>query len=267
MSFEQQIGTDADQLFSVHQRKYRSVKWFWLVAQCTMPILAAFEILRYLKAEPGSVFVMFGVDHGIFVALFHASLMVYLVLWLIAESILMMYRFPLEFPGALRLTGSFVLQFAVLTLTGGSPFYAAYTSIFVTLAVVYGSLAALALIEAARNTLALFRAPWKILKLWLLVLCALMAGGLPLLVLASPVWDVYRKLSGLYLLGNVTVLLLYVAFTFRQLKGASVFADPDPLDEAYMKEWQRWAGPTIILLILVATTSAIVVGHIASEQQ
>lgn len=265
MSFEQKIGTDTDPLFSVQRRSYRFVKWFWLVAQCTMPILAAFEILRYFKAEPGSVFVMFGVDHGIFLALFHASLMLYLVLWLIAESILMMYRFPLEFPAALRLTGSFVLQFTVLTLTGGSLFFAAYTSIFVTLAAVYGSLAALALIEAARNTSAFFRAPWKVLKVWLLVSCALMAGGLPLLVLASPVWDVYRKMSGPYLPGSMAVLLMYVVFTFRQLKGASVFAEPDPLDEAYMEEWRKWAGPTIILLILVATLSAIVVGHIASE--
>ena len=173
----------------------------------------------------------------------------------------MMYRFPLEFPAALRLTGSFVVQFVILALTGGSPFYAAYTGVFITLAAVYGSLAALALAGAVNNTPAFFKtSPLKVVKVWLLVLCGLMVAGLPLMALASPVWDVYRSLSRLSQLVNGVVLLTYVACTFLQLKSFSIFAEPDPGDELYMKEWQKWAAPTIILLILVATASALVVG-------
>ncbi len=38
---------------------YRSVKWIWLLAQCAMPLLAVLYVLRYLDADPESVYMLF----------------------------------------------------------------------------------------------------------------------------------------------------------------------------------------------------------------
>ncbi|HSQ35439.1 MAG TPA: hypothetical protein VLQ89_05540, partial [Candidatus Binatia bacterium] len=119
----------------MNHRLYRSVKWLWLLLQALiLPLAAVFAAAvpgsRWPLILPAPLLVLIGTA--------------FLVLWLIAQSLLAMARFPLTLNGALLLVGGTIAQLAFLTAAGGSLTRAAYSVFFATLA----ALAAIAFILA-----------------------------------------------------------------------------------------------------------------------
>lgn len=116
---------------------YRRIKWIWLLARCALPVLA----MLYLVSVSGS-----GISFRVILPWLPESLAVflmqiggsfYLVIWLIAESLLSMYRFPLDLRGALVLVAGYFIQMIVLSITGESVSFAAYVTMYVTLAALF----------------------------------------------------------------------------------------------------------------------------------
>lgn len=176
----------------------------------------------------------------------------FLVLWLIAQSLLAMARFPLTLGGALLLVGGTVAQFAFLAVSGGSLAVAAYSVFFATLA-------ALALVALMLTAVALYRRTGPLTARLLALLAQLPVAGLvwftftPLRSAASGRLALHELADWLALAGNVG-LIVFSLYHF------SVFSSPAVDDEAYDREWQRWAAPTIISLILSAAAAVVAAG-------
>ena len=223
-------------------RSYVAIKWLWLLLQALILPLAALHAVsapvRWPLALPAPL-------------LFFAAA-AFLVLWLIAQSLLAMARFPLTLKKASLLVGGTVAQFAFLVASGGSLPAAAYALFFATLA----ALAAVAVISAV---IALMRkaGPWQARLAALLAL--LPAAGL-LWFLAAPLrpafsrpWAWRQALDWLALALN-SALIVFSIYRF------SIFAPPADNDAAYGAEWEKWAAPTIIILILSATAAIVLAG-------
>ncbi|MCX6555675.1 MAG: hypothetical protein NTZ12_11800 [Candidatus Aminicenantes bacterium] len=226
-----------------NNRLYRMVKWLWLLLQASILPLAAVHAIavpatRWPLILPAPLLFFFGTA--------------FLVLWLIAQSLLVMARFPLTLGGALLLIGGTVAQFVFLVASGGSLASAAY-SVFIAI------LAALALVALILTATALFR---QIGPLWvrmLALLAQLPVAGLVWFLLAPlrpefsglPSWRVL--LDWLAMAGNAG-LVVFSLYHF------SIFSPPALSDEAYAREWERWAAPTIIVLILSAAAAAVLAG-------
>ncbi len=241
---------------------YRDVKWIWLLVQCAMPLLAVWYVLRYLAADPKSVYMLFPLSPDLHKLILGFSGGLYVVLWLIAESLLGMYRFPLKLSAALLTTGGFFLQFIMLALTGDSPFFAAFTGIYITMAAVFVSFVIMGFVLLTRETQILLRTSVvKLLKFWLFSLLATVAGLAPLIFLFSPLWSEYRNLSTFFKITNAVILASNTYGIVYQLKSLSIWGDPDPLHAQFDEEWKEWAPRTIILMIL-AVTAAFIAGGI-----
>jgi hypothetical protein len=228
---------------------YRGLKWSWLLMQCLMPPLAAWYVTGRPEWEhppwAGSATWLLGMI-GV----------VYLVLWLIVEALLIMYRFPLETPAAFKLVAGYVIQLAVLVLTGGSIFFAAFVSLFVTLGALYGCAVLLLGFLVAEDSLR--KRPVRKRILLGLALCVL--GILPLGVLFPFLWAGFRPLGRVALAVTAIVLLANTVVTTRSIIDFSIWGRPDPQGPLYDKEWESWAGPTIILLILSAVAAITLAG-------
>ena len=224
---------------------YVAIKWLWLLLQALILPLAALHAVsapaRWPLALPAPL-------------LFFAAA-AFLVLWLIAQSLLAMARFPLTLKGGSLLVGGTVAQFAFLVASGGSLPAAAYALFFATLA----ALAALAAVAVISAVIALMRkaGPWQARLAALLAL--LPAAGL-LWFLAAPLrpafsrpWAWRQALDWLALALN-SALIVFSIYRF------SIFAPPVDNDAAYTSEWERWAAPTIIILILSAVTAIVLAG-------
>ncbi len=243
---------------------YYYVKWLWLLTQCAMPVLAVLYVVRFMSTEPESLYFLFSLRQELFLFLLASSGSLYLVLWLIAESLLGMYRFPLKLPAALLLLGGFFIQFIVLSLTGGSPFFAAFTGIYITMAAIFASVFIFVLSRIIRVTPDSFKSsPLKALTIWLGAVFGAVILMLPLVILFSPLWYGFRELNHFIKIINGTIIILNTFSTMKLLKGFTVFGHPDPLDSQYIAEWQKWAPQTIVLLILAVTT-AVILGGILS---
>ena len=237
---------------------YRWLKWTWLLGQCLMPVLAAVYLARrpdLLAAPPGlsSPFAA-----ALYRLLLPVSASVYLILWLIAEAMLCMYRFPLRTGGAAGLVGGFLLQFALLAVTGQSVCFAAFAGLYVTLAALFACLAWLGLAGASR----LGRQPGapRGFAAWGTLAALLALGVLPLAFLFRPWWAAFAELRPAFRAINGLVLLLNAAGTARTLAGFSIWGRPDPQEALFYREWEKWAAPTIILLILTVVAAALVAG-------
>jgi len=180
-----------------------------------------------------------------------------LILWLIAASLLMMYHFPLEIRPAAKLVIGFGVQYIVLLLGGGSMCFAAVASLYVILTALYGCLLLLlgAMLRAARA-----RHDQPRVKMGCL------AGGLALLIpppiiFLFPIFLAgFHGQSWLLLIGNGAVVGINIYLTIRTLMDFSIWGRPDPREEEYYKEWERWAAPTILLLIGTVVGAAMLVG-------
>jgi hypothetical protein len=221
---------------------YRVVKWLWLLLQAlTLPLAALYAAsprVRWPLSLPAPLLCLAG--------------SAFLVLWLIAQSLLAMGRFPLSLNGALLLVNGTIVQLVFLAVSGGSLARAAYSVFFATLA-------AMAVISAIMAFAALrWRTVPPAARLAAL-LAQMAAAGLIWFMMAplrrdfsgQPLWR--ETLEWLILIVN-SGLIVFSLYRF------SIFALPAAGDEAYALEWERWAAPTIIVLILSAVAAAVVAG-------
>jgi hypothetical protein len=227
-------------------RLYRSVKWLWLLLQALILPLAARHAVSTRVHWPL-------VLPALLLAFIGAA---FLILWLMAQSLLAMARFPLTLRGGLLLVGGTIAQIAFLVGAGGSLSEAAYTMFFTTLA----ALMALVAIMAALASRQRHRPPLARLAI---LLALLPAAGLAW-ALAAPLRLTFSRLSSWRQGFEWLVLALNSGLIFFSLYRFSVFAPLPENDAAYTREWERWAAPTIIILILSAT-AAIVLAGISSQ--
>lgn len=223
-------------------RLYRSVKWLWLLLQALILPLAARHAVsarvRWPLAVPALLLVFIGAA--------------FLILWLMAQSLLAMARFPLTLRGGLLLVGGTVAQFAFLVAAGGSLSEAAYALFFATLAALMALVAIMAVIAARQR----HRPPLARLAI---LLALLPAAGLAWF-LAAPLRQAFSRLSAWRQTSEWLVLALNSGLIFFNLYRFSVFAPLPENDAAYTREWERWAAPTIIILILSATAAIVLAG-------
>jgi len=175
---------------------------------------------------------------------------VFLVLWLIAQSLLGMSRFPLETRPALRLVSASYLQILIVLLLGSSWTYPFYLAFLTTLA----AIVILVLIGAGWKCLAPPRSLGKILLFFVFPIFTA-----PLFwFLLPPLISGLAALRPWQIALEITVIAGTIGILVRTLHGLSIFARPTPLDPLYYREWERWAAPTIIILILSATAAILI---------
>lgn len=232
------------------KRSYRAIKWLWLLLQALILPLAALHAvspaIRWpLALAPG----IDGVLPSLLLGLAGALLLIF---WLIAQALLAMARFPLTLKGGALLVGGTVAQFTSLVASGGSLPAAAYAVFFAVLAALI-VLAAVMAVFACRRQLGSPRAR-------LAALLALPpAAGLAWL-LAAPLLPMFSRLSPWRQAFDWLLLALNSGLIVFSLYRFSIFAQPADNDAAYTREWERWAAPTIIILILSATAAIVLAG-------
>ena len=221
---------------------YKAVKWLWLLLQALILPLAALHaaspLVRWPLFLPTALLVFIGAA--------------FLILWLIAQSLMAMARFPVTLNGALLLVGGTITQLAFLIGSGGSLPRAAYSVFFATLAALAAVSVILAVVAMRRQT----GTPAARLAF---LLAQLPAAGLIWFMMAPlrpafsslPLW---RELLEWLVLAANSGLIIFSLYRF------SIFAIPREADAAYDLEWESWAAPTIILLILSAAAAAVVAG-------
>ncbi len=223
-------------------RTYRAVKWLWLLLQALILPLAALRAasprIHWPLVLPAPLLFLFGAA--------------FLVLWLIAQALLAMARFPLTLRGGLLLVSGTVVQFAFLAASGGSLAEAAYALFFATLAALVVLVVIMAFIAVRRRR----GSPWTRLAA---LLALLPAVGLAWF-LAAPLRPAVSRLSFLRQALEWLVLALNSGLILFSLYGFSVFAPAPENDAAYAREWERWAAPTIIILILSAAAAIVLAG-------
>ncbi len=224
------------------RRLYHVIKWLWLLLQALVLPLAALHAVsaavRWPLVLPAPLLIFAGAA--------------FLVLWLITQALLAMARFPLTLKGALLLVGGTVAQFTFLVASGGSLAAAAYAVFFAILAALAALVAIMAVI-AVRRQIGSPRARLTAL------LALLPAAGL-LWFLAAPLRPNISGLSSWRPALDWLVLTLNSGLIVLSLYGFSIFAAPSENDAAYTREWERWAAPTIILLILSAVAAVVLAG-------
>ena len=226
-------------------RLYRAIKWLWLLLQALILPLAALHAVSPVVRWPLALTPRIdGVLPSLLLGLVGA---VFLIFWLIAQALLSMARFPLTLKGGALLVGGTVAQFAFLVASGGSLAGAAYAVFFATLAALVVLTAIMAAI-AARRQIGSPRARLAAL------LALLPAAGL-VWFLAAPLRPVFSRLSSGRQALEWLVLALNAGLIVFSLYRFSIFAAPAENDAAYTREWERWAAPTIIILILSATAA------------
>jgi hypothetical protein len=222
---------------------YRSAKWFWLSTQCLLLPLSVLYLCRAdIPPFPASPWHL----------LLAVSGSIFLILWLIAQSLLAMYRFPLDTAAALQLMLGQPLTFLFIFLLGGLPLFAAFSTFYTTLL-------ALSICAAGLSFLAVKQAK-ATLKQVLLVLLIFLSGSYWLIWLSIPMYRALLELPGWKRLLEGLVLAANILLTGRTLWGTTIFAKGEESQAEYDEEWQHWAAPTIIGLILSAVTAAIVGG-------
>ena len=148
-----------------------------------------------------------------------------------------------------------MFTFLVSWLLVGLPLFAAYTTFLTTLAslIICGFLLAPAAVKAGLTT--------RRTALWASLV--LLAGAAGTLWLTGPLWRELSRLEWWEAGFSLAVMAGNVWSTVRGLWSVTILgAKGDPESRAYDAEWERWAAPTIITLILSAT-AAIVLGGIS----
>jgi hypothetical protein len=226
----------------MNNRLYRAAKWLWLLLQALTLPLAAIHAASPRVHWPLSLPVVLLCLAG----------SVFLVFWLIAQSLLAMARFPLNTGGALLLVGGTIAQFVFLAISGGSLVRAVY-------AVFFATLAALAAVSVILTFVALSRRTGPAAARLAALLAQLPVAGLVWFLMAPlrpafsglPLW---RELLEWLVLACNSGVIVFSLYRF------SIFAHPAQRDAAYALEWERWAAPTIITLILSAVTAIVMAG-------
>ena len=224
------------------QKPYAAIKWLWLLLQALVLPLAALHAasapVRWPLVLPAP--------------LLYFDAAVFLILWLIAQALLSMARFPLTLKGGALLAGGAVVQFASLAAAGGSLLAAAYSVFFATLA----ALVVVVVIMVAIAMIKRLGPPWARLAALLALLPAL---GM-VWFLAAPLRPAFSRLAAWQAALEWLLLALNSGLIVFGLCRFSIFAPVPENDAAITEEWKRWAAPTIIILILSAVTAVVLAG-------
>ncbi len=220
-------------------RGYKVAKWSWLALQGLILPLAAVHL------TPA------GATRGTLPLLPVLGGTALLVLWLIGQSLLAMYRFPVERGPAVQLVLGYLAQLLCMLALGGNLFAASFVTLGVTLVALW--VTALGLIASALRR-GLVSRPAGFLGAGALFLVGFFARWL-----WPPFWAGLAGLAPWARTLNLLVLAANVALTAGHLRGLTTLA-PAPADPEQEEEWQRWAAPTIITLILSATAAIVVAG-------
>lgn len=234
---------------------YRRIKWVWLLAHGALPVLAILHVVRTPLAELPAPAARLCTLGGVLLPVLIGPAV---VLWLIAESMLVMYRFPLALGGAAWLCAGFLMPFIALVFTGTGIAYSAFATVYTTLVAL--AVCLLLLVGPGRG-----RSRREGRAVWPGAVAGVAAGAyaLALLAMLFPfLWAGLRQLDVLVLCGNGVLLAHNVVTTIRQLVGFSIWGQPesDANAAAYADEWQRWAAPTIIWLILAVVAAVVIAG-------
>jgi hypothetical protein len=222
---------------------YRLLKWTWLFYQSLILPLSAL----YLSSPQSRLSVIPVARIGLFVL--GAA---FVVLWIIAQSLLSMYRFPLGTAPALRLVSGQVLQIVLILLAGASWTFAFYLSFFTTLTAII----IIVLVVSAWKLLARPRRWLRVMLFVSLVFICLLFLNIflgPLLIGLSGLqpWQRMLDIAAMAVNAGLTVMILY---------GYSIFSRPAPRVSMFDQEWQRWAPATAIMLILSAAAAVVIAG-------
>jgi hypothetical protein len=221
---------------------YRWNKSLWLMMQALVLPMSAIYLSRIpaLTLPNELLKILFGLI-GSFL----------LILWLIAQALLIMHNFPLRLAPALRLTAGYLLSFLIIWIIESTALFAAYAAFFTTL---------LAMLACGA---VLFFQTLKQRKLSAKQVFTTIPVFAALLIVTA--WLFMPLLHGLsYMpasssLATLVVLAINTISTTRALWEKTIFSDAlsDQADQ-YSAEWEKWAGPTIITLILSATAAIII---------
>lgn len=223
---------------------YRWAKGIWLLMQGLLLPLAALYLVRDSRLN---------IDSEILRILLGLAGAFFLILWIIAHALLTMARYPLETAGALQLTLGHLFTFLVTWLLVGLPLFAACTTFLTTLTalIICGFLLGPAAVKAGLTG-------WSKVIYTDLVL---LVGVLGIVWLGLPLWGVITDLTWWEAGFNLLVIAGSVTSTVRSLWRTTILSENEQADRrAYDAEWQRWAAPTIITLILSATAAVMIVG-------
>ncbi len=221
---------------------YRYNKGLWLLMQALLLPMAAI----YLSRSPLLTF-----DSELLKILLELAGFFLLILWLIAQSLLIMHRFPLQLAPALRLTAGYLLSFLIIWGLEGTPLFAAYTAFFTTLLAMIACGACLFF-----KTLLESKPTVKQLLIALPMFAAVLFVAAWLFI---PLLHGINYLPSLSILAALIVLGINTIATTRALWDKTIFSEVvDDQADQYNAEWQKWAAPTIITLILSATAALLI---------
>ncbi|MDD4871522.1 MAG: hypothetical protein PHR77_13275 [Kiritimatiellae bacterium] len=180
------------------------------------------------------------------------------VIWIIAESALLMYRFPFNTSKATGLVAGFYLQLVVICLTGNSLPFAMFVAVYTTLLAIFACLLP-AIVKVYRrfDTIQVPVPHSCVFPLYLLVSFLVLVPPISLF----PILRVeFIKMSTIEMIASSLVILANTISTIRSLMDLSVFGRPDPEEQKYSADWERWAAPTVILMILSVVTGIVIAG-------
>jgi hypothetical protein len=221
---------------------YRYNKGLWLLMQALMLPMAAI----YLSRTPLLTF-----DIDLLKLLLELVGAFLLILWLIAQALLIMHRFPLKLAPALRLTTGYLLSFIIIWSMEGTPLFAAYTAFYTTLLAIIFCGASLVFHALRESKPTLIQ-----LVITLTVFTTVLCVGAWLFV---PLLNGMNYLPFFNIMATLVILGINTVSTTRSLWGKTIFSNvTDDQANQYNAEWERWAAPTIITLILSATAALLI---------
>ena len=238
-------------------RLRRVLKWIWLLSHAlTFPLAILYFVRTHLPVyEPASRALSAFLSGAGLICLAASP-----VIWIITESMLSMYRFPLSARRAAMLVGGFYCQLGIVSYAGESVAFAMFVCVYTNLLAAFACAAPLFARILRREQPAhpaALRMRGRLLPA---------AAATTLLLLAPPavlfpyLRAGFAQMEGTALLSAILATLANTALAARELIGLSVFGRPDPRDQEYSAEWERWAAPTVILLILSVVAGIIIAG-------
>ncbi len=222
---------------------YRLLKWVWILYLASLSPLA----MIYMSSPESRLGVVSMSRIGL--SIFGAS---FVIFWIATQSLLAVYRFPKGTVPAARLLAGQALQAALALVAAPSWSFALYTC-FVSI------LTALCVLVLALSGWKLLARPIRLFRV-LVYVCFVALCFLFYQIFLGPLSIGFSALSGLSLVVIIAAMAVNVVNTVLVLYHFPVLAKPVRLGPDYDRVWQRWAPPTMVLLIASAVAATVMAG-------
>lgn len=222
----------------------RIAKWAWLLYLASSFPLAMLFLTRAesrVGLIPMSRIGVFALAAG------------FVVFWIATQALLGVYRFPQSSSLVARLLAGQIVQAGLVLWAGRSPSLVLLT-VFMTL------LTALTLVVLALAGWKLLKAPRGWFRTIVFVLFAALCG-LFYQIFFGPLRIGLKGLEALPLIVIVAVMAANVVNTALILYHFPLNVTPVRLGPDYDRIWQRWAPPTLILLIAASIAAAVIADY------